>query len=56
MAAGDLIVREAGGIVSDHLGLGFRYNGKVPVQRSILAANPRLHAALLERLKHINLR
>ena len=46
VAALSLIVREAGGIFTD-------LNGKAPAldTRSVLAANPVLHAALLERLK-----
>jgi myo-inositol-1(or 4)-monophosphatase len=53
LAGGDLIVREAGGIASDHQGRELRYNGDVPVQRSIVCAGPLLQAALLERLKHL---
>ncbi len=55
MAAGDLIVREAGGFVTDHRGGSFRYNGPEPVQPSIVCAGPRLHAQLIERLKNVPL-
>ena len=46
VAALSVIVREAGGIFTD-------LNGKAPTldTRSVLAANPVLHAALLDRLK-----
>ncbi|MBU6444945.1 MAG: 3'(2'),5'-bisphosphate nucleotidase CysQ [Alphaproteobacteria bacterium] len=55
MAAGDLIVREAGGCVTDHRGGSFRYNGPEPVQPSIVCAGPRLHAQLIERLRNVPL-
>ena len=41
MAAGVLLVREAGGTVTDFAGGPFRLDG-----RQILAANPALHAAM----------
>ena len=41
MAAGVLIVREAGGLITDFAGGPFRLDG-----RQILAANPALHAAM----------
>ncbi len=53
VAAGDLIVREAGGCVTDHLGMVLHYNGPKPIQRSLVAAGPALHALLLEKLKAI---
>ncbi len=53
LAAGDIIVREAGGLVTDHTGAQLRYNGAVPLQRSIVAAGPRLHALLLQKLGHL---
>jgi myo-inositol-1(or 4)-monophosphatase len=53
VAAGDLIVHEAGGCVTDHLGMALRYNGAKPIQRSLVAAGPALHALLLEKLKAI---
>ncbi len=55
MAAGDLIVHEAGGCASDNRGAGFRYNGPETVQPSIICAGPRLHAQLIERLKNVPL-
>lgn len=53
LAAGDLIVTEAGGRVSDHLGRPFIYNRPNPQQRSLLCAGPALHSLLLDRLSHI---
>jgi myo-inositol-1(or 4)-monophosphatase len=41
MAAGTLIVREAGGVVTDYIGGAFHLEG-----RQILAANPALHAEM----------
>jgi len=55
LAAGDLILREAGGIVTSHTGAALRYNGPETVQTSILGANPVLHARLLERVGHLKL-
>jgi len=43
LAAGVLIVREAGGVVTDHAGGPLRLDG-----RQITAANPALHARMLE--------
>lgn len=53
VAAGDLIVREAGGCVSDHRGEPLQYNAPEPVQASIVAAGPALHRRLLDRLKDV---
>ncbi len=55
LAAGDLILREAGGIVSSHEGRPLHYNRAETVQTSILGANPVLHARLLERVGHLKL-
>jgi myo-inositol-1(or 4)-monophosphatase len=55
LAAGDLIVHEAGGRVTDHLGTVLQYNGPKPIQRSLVAAGPVLHALLLEKLRHVTL-
>lgn len=43
MAAGSLIVQEAGGIVTDYLGGDYR-----PFGDGVVAANPHLHAAILD--------
>jgi myo-inositol-1(or 4)-monophosphatase len=53
LAAADIIVEEAGGLVTDHTGAQLHYNGAVPIQRSILCAGPPLHALLLEKLAHL---
>lgn len=55
MAAGDLIVREAGGIVTAHDGAIPCYNGASVLKPSFVAAGPALHAAILERVEHIKL-
>lgn len=53
LAAGDIIVREAGGRVTDHWGEALRYNGAEPIQPSVVCAGPALHALLLDRLAHV---
>jgi myo-inositol-1(or 4)-monophosphatase len=50
LAAGDLIVREAGGLVTSQAGEMLRYNQARPVQKGVVCAGPRLHGRLLERL------
>jgi myo-inositol-1(or 4)-monophosphatase len=55
LAAADLIVSEAGGIMTAHDGLILEYNHETPIQRSFLAAGPRLHAAVSARVRHIKL-
>jgi myo-inositol-1(or 4)-monophosphatase len=55
MAAGELIVREAGGKVTTHDGDALNFAGAVPIQRSMVCAGPALHALLLERISHITL-
>jgi myo-inositol-1(or 4)-monophosphatase len=45
-AAGSLIVQEAGGMVSDYKGEAYS-----PFQKTILAANPHIHAEMLKVLK-----
>jgi len=51
LAAGDLIVREAGGRVTSQTGETLRYNQTRPVQQSVIAAGPALHERLIERLR-----
>lgn len=53
LAAGDLIVREAGGIITTHKGEHMRYNGKETLQPSVVAAAPRLHPLLIDRVKNV---
>jgi len=55
LAAADLIAREAGGFVGDHLGRPFAYNGERPMQPSLICAAPRLAPLILERVRHIAL-
>lgn len=55
MAAGDIIVREAGGKVTAHDGAALHYGSASALQRSMVCAGPALHALLLERLEHIKL-
>ncbi len=51
LAAGDLIVREAGGRVTSQTGETLRYNQTRPVQKGVVCAGPVLHGRLLERLR-----
>ncbi len=55
LAAADLIAREAGAYVGDHLGRPFAYNGVKPSQPSLVCAAPRLAPLILERVRHIAL-
>lgn len=55
LAASDLIVQEAGGLVTTHTGANMRYNGADPVQPSVIAAGPQLHAQILERVRYVKL-
>ena len=50
LAAADLIVREAGGLLTDQAGRAPRYNAPVPEQRATIAAGPKLHALILRQL------
>jgi myo-inositol-1(or 4)-monophosphatase len=47
LAAGDVIVREARGIMSDLDGAALRYSECQPLRRGFIAATPGIHAALL---------
>jgi len=53
LAAGDLIVREAGGMVTTHTGAQIRYNGEQTLQPSVVAAGARLHPLLIDRVRNI---
>ncbi|WP_425414989.1 3'(2'),5'-bisphosphate nucleotidase CysQ [Phenylobacterium immobile] len=55
LAAADLIASEAGCVVGDHLGRGFRYNGPLPFQPSLLCATPELAPLIRARVRHIAL-
>jgi myo-inositol-1(or 4)-monophosphatase len=54
LAAADLICREAGACVGDHLGRPFVYNRPAPIQRSLLCAAPGLCQLILTHLGHID--
>ena len=56
LAASDLIVREAGGLATDHHGLRFTYNQASVRKRSLVCAGPALHALILKRVGHIELK
>lgn len=51
LAAADLILREAGGRVTDHLGRGLIYNRQSTRQLSLVAATPAIHAAIVARTR-----
>lgn len=51
VAAATLIVTEAGGRVSDATGAALAFNGLPPRLDGVVAANPALHAALIERVR-----
>ncbi|SNS65069.1 3'(2'),5'-bisphosphate nucleotidase CysQ [Antarctobacter heliothermus] len=50
IAAGALILSEAGAKITDRHGAPLRFNAPAPQADGLVAANPRLHAALLDRL------
>lgn len=50
IAAGSLILSEAGARVTDRRGAPLRFNNAIPQTDGVLAANPAVHAALLDRL------
>jgi myo-inositol-1(or 4)-monophosphatase len=50
LAAADLIVREAGGLISSHEGNALRYNRANAMQPSVVAAGRALHEAILSRV------
>ncbi len=56
MAAGEVIVREAGGLVTSKDGSSLEFGGASAIQRSMICAGPALHALLIERLRHLDLR
>ena len=51
LAAGELLVSEAGGIVSGNSGEGYIYNRPEPWQQGLVAAGAKRHAALIEALR-----
>ena len=50
IAAGDLILREAGGLSTDRMGQALRFNNAHPHLNGVVAAGPELHAQLHARL------
>lgn len=53
LAAGDLIMREAGGIVTTRTGAQIRYNCEQTLQPSVVAAGAALHPLLIDRVRNI---
>lgn len=54
LAAADLLVCEAGGVVTDRSGAPFTYNKSETRHRSVLAAGPSLHQCFLQRTRGPN--
>jgi myo-inositol-1(or 4)-monophosphatase len=50
VAAGDLIAREAGAVVTDRTGAAAVYNNPHPQVPGLIVAGPALHAAILARV------
>ncbi|HYB05792.1 MAG TPA: 3'(2'),5'-bisphosphate nucleotidase CysQ [Methyloceanibacter sp.] len=55
LAAGVLLIEEAGGLVTDHRGHAFRFNLPIPRFPSLVAAPPELHAELIKRTSRVDL-
>lgn len=55
LAAADLIRAEAGAVLVDHKGRGFRYNRPNPLFPSLVCANKALAPLILSRVGHIDL-
>lgn len=55
LAAADLIMAEAGGCLTTHLGDRYTYNTTNTRHLNVVAAGPDLHAALLEKLKEFQI-
>jgi len=55
VAAGDLIAREAGAVVSDHRGGAYAYDQTSHTKPSLVCAGPALYPLILERVRHIKL-
>jgi myo-inositol-1(or 4)-monophosphatase len=53
LAAADIIVREAGGVITSVEGVSPQYNRQSVIQPSVLAAGPALHAELRARLSTV---
>ncbi|MEO1100342.1 MAG: 3'(2'),5'-bisphosphate nucleotidase CysQ [Pseudomonadota bacterium] len=55
LAAGAILIQEAGGEATTHLGEPFLFNGPVPAQRSVIAAGKHLHPLLVRRTQMVAL-
>lgn len=55
LAAADIILHEAGGLLTSHRGEVFLYNDRDARQLSAIAAGPLLHPEIVARVRHINL-
>ena len=55
LAAAEIIVSEAGGLVTTHTGAKLLYNRQTTLQPSVVSAGPALHEQLLSRIRHLNL-
>jgi myo-inositol-1(or 4)-monophosphatase len=53
LAAGALLIDEAGGKVTDHLGKAYLFNGISPIKQSLICSNSHLHPDLLARCVHL---
>ncbi|MEO0939397.1 MAG: 3'(2'),5'-bisphosphate nucleotidase CysQ [Pseudomonadota bacterium] len=53
IAAGSLIVEEAGGTVTDKTGAPLRFNNAHPALNGVVAATPGVHASAMAALKHV---
>ena len=51
LAAADVILGEAGGLLTDAQGAKLRYNRASTIQPSLVAANPALHAEIITLLR-----
>lgn len=55
LAAGAVLIAEAGGIATTHLGEPFQFNRQTPAQRSVIAAGKALHPLLVEQVSRVKL-
>jgi myo-inositol-1(or 4)-monophosphatase len=55
VAAGDLILREAGGRITTHFAKELRYNQPDPFVPSLVGAGPTLHEAIIAKVGRIPL-
>lgn len=55
LAAGAILVEEAGGVAATHLGETFRFNRVIPAQRSLIASGKRLFPLLRRRTEVVRL-